>query len=107
MPVKGNLDMHPLSLLTSTNLVIYFHNIYSINWFRSTLRTIKNIYNFIRIEDIESCCYDNKKYNNRCHICFDDGDITVYKNAFPVLREMNVPATLFVSPKVISDGSNY
>jgi len=99
--------MHPLSLLTSTNLVIYFHTVPSLNWFRKTLRTIKSIYKLIPIEDIESCCSDNKKFNNCCHICFDDGDRTVYENAFPVLREINIPATLFVSPKVISEGSNY
>lgn len=99
--------MHPLSLFTSTNLVIHFHTIPSLNWFSDTLRTIKGFYKFIPIEDIESCCYDNKKFNNCCHICFDDGDRTIYKNAFPVLKEMNVRATLFVSPKVIIDRSNY
>jgi peptidoglycan/xylan/chitin deacetylase (PgdA/CDA1 family) len=99
--------MHPLSPLTSTNLVIYFHSVPSSNWFRSTLGTIKSIYKLISIEDIESFCYNKKKFNNCCHICFDDGDRTVYEHAFPVLKEMNVPATLFVSPKIISDGSNY
>ena len=99
--------MHPLSLLTSTNLVIFFHTVPSLNWFRSAVRTIKSIYKFISIDDIESCCYDKKKYNNCCHICFDDGDRTVFESAFPVLKEMNIPATLFVSPKILSDKSNY
>jgi peptidoglycan/xylan/chitin deacetylase (PgdA/CDA1 family) len=31
----------------------------------------------------------------------------VCEHAFPVLQEMNIPATLFVSPKVISEESNY
>jgi len=77
------------------------------NWFRNTLRAVKNIYKFISIEDIETYYFDNGKFNNCCHICFDDGDETFYENAFPVLKEMNIPATLFVSPKVIKNGSNY
>jgi len=99
--------MHPLNLLTSTNLVLLFHVVPSIDWFRSTLRTIDSIYKFISIEDIEAYYYGNKKFNNRCHICFDDIDRTFYENAFPVLKEMNIPTTLFVSPKVINEESNY
>ena len=99
--------MHPLSPFTSTNLVILFHVVPSRNWFRSTLKTIKSIYKFISIEDIESYYYDGKTYDNCCHICFDDGDRTFYENAFPVLKEMNVPTTLFVSPRIISRENNY
>ena len=99
--------MHPLNPFTSTNLVLLFHVVPSINWFRSTLRTLKKIYKFISVEDIELYYYDNKKYNNRLHICFDDGDRTFYKNAFPVLKELDIPATLFLLPKIVSNESNY
>ncbi len=101
--------MHLLSPLISTNnIVAPYHIVPSGDWFRSTLRTIKCIYSkFISIEELESYYYENKKFNNCCHICFDDGDRTFYENAFPVLKEHNIPATLFVSPKVISEESNY
>ncbi|MBP1925089.1 intercellular adhesin biosynthesis polysaccharide N-deacetylase [Sedimentibacter acidaminivorans] len=37
------------------------------------------------------------KYPDKCvWICFDDVDISVYKNAFPILKERNIPFTLFV-----------
>jgi intercellular adhesin biosynthesis polysaccharide N-deacetylase len=29
-------------------------------------------------------------------ICFDDADVSVYENAFPILQEKNIPFTLFV-----------
>ena len=29
-------------------------------------------------------------------ICFDDADVSVYENAFPILKEKNIPFTLFV-----------
>jgi peptidoglycan/xylan/chitin deacetylase (PgdA/CDA1 family) len=84
-----------------------FHTVPSVNLFRSTIKNIQKIYDFISIETIESYFYNNIELNNCCHICFDDGDRTVYENAFPILKEMNIPATLFVSPKIISEVSNY
>ena len=99
--------MHPLSLCMQTNLVLTFHQIPSAHWFRNTLITIKKIFNFISIEDIEAYYYYQKKFNNSCHICFDDANVTFYKYAFPVLKEMNVPATLFVSPKIIKGNANF
>lgn len=99
--------MHPLSLVKSTNYVTVFHRIHSKNWFKNTLKTISKIYKFISIEEIESYYYENKRFNNCVHFCFDDGDKTVYDNAFPVLREMNIHASLFVSPKKIRNKENY
>jgi len=99
--------MHPLSLVKSTNYVTVFHRIHSKNWFKNTLKTISKIYKFIPIEEIESYYYENKRFNNCVHICFDDGDKTIYDNAFPVLRKMNIPASLFVSPKIIKNERNY
>lgn len=99
--------MHPLSFVTSCNLVLNFHIVPSQDWFRRILKTIGLLYKFISIEEIESYYYAGREFNNCCHICFDDGDKTFYDNAFPVLKKENVPATLFVSPKVIMEGTNY
>ena len=93
--------------LRTINLVLNFHSIPSSDWFRNSLYTIEKIYKFISIKEIESYFYNDTNFNNCCHICFDDGDQSVYKHAFPVLQEMNIPATLFVSPKIICDESNY
>lgn len=99
--------MYPLGQFMPANLVLTFHTVTSKDWIRNTLKTIKRIYRFISVSDIEAYYYNNEEYNNCCHICFDDGDISFYKNAYPVLKKMNIPATLFVSPKVVSDGTNY
>ncbi|SVD33299.1 uncharacterized protein METZ01_LOCUS386153, partial [marine metagenome] len=99
--------MHPLSLITSTNLVLLFHEIPSKDWFRTALKTIGKIYSYISINDIEKYYYRNKTFNNCCHICFDDGDRSFYDNVFPVLKETSIPATIFLSPKIIENGSNY
>ena len=99
--------MHPLCPFISTNLALFFHDVPSADWFRSILKTVRSIYNFISIQDVEAYYYSGKELNNCCLVTFDDGHRTFYENAFPVLREMNVPAALFVSPKIIGSGSNY
>lgn len=99
--------MHIPNPLRTINLVLNFHSVPSSDWFRNALYTIKKIYKCISINQIESYFYNNINFNNCCHICFDDGDQSVYKHAFPVLLETNTPATLFLSPKVINEQSNY
>lgn len=99
--------MHLLSWATSTNVLALFHCVPSMNWFADTLNTIKRMYKFISIEDVESYYYADREFNNCCHVCFDDGHRTFYDSAFPVLKEMKIPATLFLSPKVVCEESNY
>ena len=99
--------MHPLSIFSSTNVVILYHNVPSSDWFRSSLKLIGKMYKFIPIDSIETYFNGEEMFNNCCHITFDDGDKTVYDKAFPVLKEMNINASLFVSPSIIQKGSNY
>ena len=47
--------------------------------------------------------FKNKKnYPDKCvHISFDDADITTYENAYPILKELNIPAAIYVVTKYI------
>jgi len=91
----------------SKNVVILFHQIHSKDWFRRTLMSIQKYYSIIPIMDVDAYYHKGNKFNRSCHITFDDGHRTLYENAFPVLKELNIPATVFVSPRIIKDGSNY
>jgi peptidoglycan/xylan/chitin deacetylase (PgdA/CDA1 family) len=91
----------------STNLVLLFHVIPSQDWFAKALRTVGRFYDFIDIQAVEAYMYGARRFNTRCHICFDDGDRTVFEHAYPVLEEMRVPATLFVSPEIVRQGDNF
>jgi len=84
-----------------------FHVVHSINRFRSIIRTIRKFYKFISIEDVESFFFNRAINYNCCHLTFDDGDRTFYENVFPVLNEFNIPASIYVSPQIIENGSNY
>ncbi|UCF77827.1 MAG: hypothetical protein JSW03_06860 [Candidatus Eiseniibacteriota bacterium] len=92
----------------STNLILLFHIVPSATWFASTLKKVGQLSSFISIEDIESYYHDrDRNFNNCCHVCFDDGEISVYANAFLVLKETNIPAPVFVSPRIVKEGCNY
>ena len=99
--------IHPLSVFVPTNLVLLFHIVPSKAWFADTLRRVGALYDFVSARDLESYYYEGGRLTSSCHVTFDDGERTVYENAFPVLREMGIAATVFVSPKVVDEGLNY
>lgn len=99
--------MHPLTPFTSTNLVMTFHTVPSAAWFRGALQAIGRVYRFISVQGVEAYFYQGRAFNCCCHVCFDDGERSFYELAVPVLRSMQVPATLFVSPRVLAGGGNY
>ncbi len=99
--------MHPLSVFTSANVILLFHIVPSKDWFADTLRRAAAYFDFVSAQEIVSYYRGDVRFNNRCHVSFDDGERTIYENAFPVLKDMRVPATLFVSPEVIVRGRNY
>jgi peptidoglycan/xylan/chitin deacetylase (PgdA/CDA1 family) len=89
------------------NVALLFHNIPSREWFEGIMSTIENVYDFVTIDDVRDYFYEGKKFKNRCHVTFDDGHRSVYDNAYPVMRNKRIPATIFVSPKVIQGHANY
>ena len=99
--------INPYSYFISTNLIVTFHRVPSSFWFRNIIRKISKLYTFVSIQQIEEYFYNKTYFNNCCHICFDDGDNTVFENAFPILKELSIPATLFLSPKIIVEENNY
>jgi peptidoglycan/xylan/chitin deacetylase (PgdA/CDA1 family) len=89
------------------NVALLFHNIPSKEWFEGVISTIERVYDFVTIDEVRDYFYEGKKYKNRCIVTFDDGHRSVYENAYPVLKEKGIPATIFVSPKVTQGQSNY
>ena len=89
------------------NINILFHEIPSKDWFKKTLLSIGKFWEFVSIDTIKSY-YENKiNLQKAVHISFDDGELSFYEKAFPVLKELNVPASLFVSPTITKLESNF
>lgn len=66
--------------------------------FRTHINFLKNNYQIITPDEIYN---DIETDEDRIVITFDDGYYDFYTNAMPILREYNVPATLFVSTENI------
>lgn len=89
------------------NKVFTFHDVRSSIWFEKTLNILNNKFDFVSVKDIEDFYYNGKSLKNSCHLTIDDGDKTFYNVIYPVLKKKKIPATLFVSPKICADLSNF
>lgn len=96
-----------IRLVNPVNAVFLFHVPLSGQWFENTLRIIGKFYRFVSLQDIHDYYEGKKSFRGCCHICFDDGHKAVYYDAYPVLKALKVPASLYVSPKMIFEGKNY
>ena len=82
--------------------VLAYHKVKDINLFETQLRFINSKYTVIGLEELENyIIYGGKLPPKALLITFDDGDLSVYKNAFPVLKKYKLPAILFVITDLI------
>ena len=89
------------------NKIINFHDVHDALWFDNIIKILRSKYDLVSIEDIEQFYYNEKKLKNACHITIDDGEASFYNVIYPVLKKHNVPATLFVSPKICKQRENF
>jgi len=89
------------------NIILNFHAIKDPKWFEHILKIIQYLYHPVSYEDIENYYRNGKTLKHACHITFDDGHISFYETVFPLLKQYNIPASIFVSPKVITERTNF
>jgi len=89
------------------NRCINFHVVHDQKWFENVIRLLKRMYTMVSLKEIYEFYYGGLSLKNACHITFDDGDRTVYENAFPILKKYNVPASIYMSPKAIIEQQNF
>lgn len=88
-------------------ICLMFHEINDVAWFERTLKFIGRKYGFVSFHELRDRIENNNLGDNIAHITFDDGHRSFYENAFPVLKKLSLPSTLFVSPQVIEHEHNY
>jgi len=72
--------------------------------FLSQLDYLDKNYHFISLEDVVAYSKNNRTYSKpACSISFDDGLSTVYTKAFPILRDRNIPFSVFLNTSVIDN----
>ena len=89
------------------NIILNFHAIKDPKWFEHILKIIQRLYHPVSYEDIENYYRNGKTLKHACHITFDDGHISFYDTVFPLLKQYNIPTSIFVSPKVITERTNF
>ena len=65
--------------------------------FRMQMRIVKELLNPLTIEQFARCMRDGQFPDRACLVTFDDGWYDNHKHALPILREMRVPAVVFLA----------
>jgi peptidoglycan/xylan/chitin deacetylase (PgdA/CDA1 family) len=89
------------------NKILNFHLVNDAEWFEKIIILIKSKYNMVSIDTLEQYYRGKIELKNACHITVDDGDETFYRIIYPVLKKHNIPASLYVSPKIFNEHINY
>ena len=84
------------------NKILNFHLVNDGDWFDKIIRIIRSRYNMVSIGTLEQYYRGEISLKNACHITVDDGDETFYRVIYPVLKKYNIPASLYVSPKIFN-----
>lgn len=75
--------------------------------FRDQMRLISGQYNPISLLDLAEALESRSIPNRAVVVTFDDGYADNYTNAFPILTEFAVPATVFVASGYIDSGREF
>jgi peptidoglycan/xylan/chitin deacetylase (PgdA/CDA1 family) len=87
-------------------LVVLFHEVNDAEWFEQIILLLNQKYSMVDMDHFEAGS-NNKTERTACHVTFDDGHITFYTIAYPILKKYNIPTTLFVSPEITTSGKNF
>ena len=71
--------------------------------FQRQMAWVKSNFEVLSFADLHTCAQENRSWPRRALIVtFDDGYSDNYTHAFPILKELNLPATIFVSTSYLS-----
>lgn len=77
----------------------------SIESFKKQMEFLSKNYNVVPLEELIYNIKENKKLPRKAiAITFDDGYANNYTNAYPILKENNLPATIFLATDYIDTG---
>jgi len=83
--------------------VLAYHTVYDTTNFEKQLIYLKKNYSILSIDQLNNFLFKNISLpQNPLLITFDDGDISVFKNALPLLVKQKIPATLFVITNLLN-----
>ncbi|QCX53424.1 polysaccharide deacetylase family protein [Elizabethkingia sp. JS20170427COW] len=87
--------------------IINFHDIASPQWFEDTLDVIQELYEVVPFSEVQRFYQGKSKSKNIAHLTVDDGHFSTYTIIYPALKKRDLSASIFVSPKIITEQSNF
>lgn len=94
-------------VVSNSSFVAMFHVINDPNWFEDIIKFLKRSFDLIDADQLINFLSQRKFNSSFCHLSFDDGHRSFYDVVMPVLKKYRIPATLFISPKIIKDHGIY
>lgn len=89
-------------ILNGKMRVLAYHKVSNIEKFERQIIYLKRHFNIISLRDLDKIINEGDNFlKNSLLITFDDGDLSNYLNAYPVLKRHNIPATFFVITNLI------
>nr|WP_246386811.1 polysaccharide deacetylase family protein [Litorivivens lipolytica] len=77
-------------------------NLISVETLKHQLEYFAQDYTFVSLDELVASLYQGSREGNKlAAVTFDDGYADVYHNAYPLLRDMNIPFTVFVVSNLI------
>lgn len=103
----------PTELYRDQVAVLMYHHVHDTATSSSTITTKlfrdqlaelnERGYNFISLDEFKQYMKGGKVPDNAVLVTFDDGYESFYDNAYPVLKEMNIPAVNFLITETLDD----
>ena len=89
------------------NIAFYLHDEPDIERCRRQLLALKSRFRMISGDEVRAFYTGKISLKNACHLTIDDGWISTYRVIFPLLKELEIPASIFVSPKACAEGGSF
>ena len=105
----SNLFLPAIRKFSSRRLkVLAYHTVPDAQIFKQQIKYLKKTYNIISLKDLQISMESRKSLpENALLITFDDGDYSLYKNAFPILKTYEVPAVIFIISQLIDSEKTF
>ncbi len=89
------------------NIAFYLHDEPDPARCRAELLALKSRFRMISAEEVRAFYAGKISLKHACHLTIDDGWISTYEVVFPLLKELEIPASIFVSPKACAEGGSF
>lgn len=110
---KVNYKIKISNIIPDThNVILNYHSVSDDNTelfgnipvqrFYSQMKYLKNNYTLV---DLPETVNDSTNDDKNIAITFDDGYLNFHQNVFPILRELEIPATVFINPSFVENNN--